>query len=154
MNISDLLVESGIQLDLRAKDKKSAIEELVALLGRVAPLTDSKSVLQAVQDREEIVSTGIGQGIGIPHAKTSMVDSIRIVFARSTAGVEFDALDGKPVHLFFLLVAPLDRSGPHVQTLARIARLLKDASFREALLAAKGAAEIQALIREEEARRF
>lgn len=154
MNISECLVEAGVEPRLAAKDKEGVLSELVRVLGRVSPVRDADQILVAIRDREELMSTGIGQGIGIPHAKTSSVETLRIVFGRSPEGIEFDALDGKPVHLFFLLVAPEDQSGPHVKALARISRLLKDTSFREALLDAKGATEILALIREEEARRL
>lgn len=152
--ISDLLTEAGVEADLKAKDKDAALRELVEVLSRAAPVEKPDDVLAAIRDREELMSTGIGQGVAIPHAKSSSVNGLRIAFGRSKEGIDFAALDGKPVYLFFLLVAPEDQSGPHVKALARISRLLKDASFRESLMTAGDAAEILALIREEEARRL
>ena len=151
MKLSELINEAGISISLQAKDKKGIIEELIDLLANsTGSVKDKEAVLKAVWDREELMSTGIGQGVGIPHAKTNSVDRLYAVFGKSEAGVNFAALDSKPVHLFFLLVAPEDQSGPHVKALARISRLLKQSYFRQALLDAKKSEEILAIIREEE----
>lgn len=151
MKLSDLLTEKAISVGLTARDKRGVIEELVGLLAdAMGTVTDRDAVIKAVWDREELMSTGIGQGVGIPHAKTNAVDRLHAVFGRSDAGVDFSALDSKPVHIFFLLVAPEDLSGPHVKALARISRLLKQSYFRQALMDAKKAQEIMTIIREEE----
>lgn len=152
MKLSELLSENAIGMTLAARDKNEAISELVALLVKSAggAVSRQDDVVKAVWDREELMSTGIGQGVAIPHAKTNAVDKLYTVFGRSPAGIDFAALDQKPVHLFFLLVAPEDQSGPHVKALARISRLLKHAYFRQALIDAKEAAEVMTIIREEE----
>jgi PTS system nitrogen regulatory IIA component len=151
MKLSDLLNEAGISVALKARDKRGIIEEMIDLLDiATGGVKDRAAVLKAVWEREELMSTGIGQGVGIPHAKTNAVDRLHAVFGRSEAGVDFAALDGKPVHLFFLLMAPEDQSGPHVKALARISRLLKQSYFRQALLDARTSAEVLAIIREEE----
>lgn len=139
-------------MSLGARDKRGAIEELVDVLmaaseGRV---TDRDDITRAVWSREELMSTGIGQGVGIPHGKCRAVDRLHIVFGRSLAGIDFSALDQKPVHLFFLLVAPESQAGPHVKALARISRLLKHAYFRQALLDAAKPQDVLTIIREEE----
>lgn len=152
MKLSDLLNEEGITVGLKATDKRGVIEELVGLLLAASGghITKKDEIVKSVWEREELMSTGIGQGVGIPHAKSNAVDRLYAVFGKSDAGVDFAALDQKPVHIFFLLVAPEDQSGPHVKTLARISRLLKHSYFRQALLEARKAAEVLTIIREEE----
>lgn len=152
MKLSDLLTEAGISVSLAATDKRGVIEELVDLLIASAgdAITDRDAIIKAVWEREELMSTGIGQGVGIPHAKTNAVSRLHAVFAKSQKGIEFSALDGKPVSLFFLLIAPEDQSGPHVKALARISRLLKQSYFRQALIDATKSADVLTIIREEE----
>ncbi len=151
MKLSDLLTENGISVALAARDKRGVIEEMVDLLMKSTNgVTDKNAVIKAVWEREELMSTGIGQGVGIPHAKTNAVDKLHAVFGKSEAGVDFSALDGKPVHLIFLLVAPEDQSGPHVKALARISRLLKQSYFRQALQESRKSQEVLTIIREEE----
>ena len=151
MKLSDLLTENGISVALAARDKRGVIEEMVDLLMKSTNgLTAKNAGIKAVWEREELMSTGIGQGVGIPHAKTNAVDKLHAVFGKSEAGVDFSALDGKPVHLIFLLVAPEDQSGPHVKALARISRLLKQSYFRQALQESRKSQEVLTIIREEE----
>ena len=152
MKLSDMLFEDGVKVGLEAIDKRGVIEELVALLGASTggAIKDRDAIVKAVWEREELMSTGIGQGVGIPHAKTNAVDKLYIVFGKSEEGIDFASLDQKKVHLFFLLVAPEDQSGPHVKALARISRLLKHAYFRQALLEAKKTQDVLTIIREEE----
>lgn len=152
MKLSDLLTEEGIKIGLEGSDKKEVIDELTELLVQSSggEVTDKEAITKAVWEREELMSTGIGQGVGIPHAKTNAVDKLYTVFGKSDAGVEFASLDQKPVNIFFLLVAPEDQSGPHVKALARISRLLKHSYFRQALLEAKKSKDVITIIREEE----
>lgn len=150
MKISELLDEGSIEAELRATDKDGVLSELVELTLRKQKSVDRKVVQQAVKQREELMSTGIGNDIGLPHAKTNAVADLIIGFGRSLKGIEFGALDGKPVKLFFMLLAPEDQSGPHVKALAHISRLLKHSYFRDALLGAKNAKEIMQIIRDEE----
>jgi len=102
--------------------------------------------------REALGSTGIGQGIAIPHGKSDCVTKLVSAFGVSRTGVPFDSLDGEPVHLFFLLVAPEDSAGPHLKALARISRLLKDKHFRDTLRLAKDEPELVKTLRDEDAR--
>ncbi|MBL4889378.1 MAG: PTS sugar transporter subunit IIA [Candidatus Lindowbacteria bacterium] len=152
VKLSDLLVEDGINVSLEAKDKTGVITELVGLLTGTTSeeVGCNEDLVAATVSREELMSTGIGQGVAIPHAKSDKVDRLHAVFGRSAAGIDFDSLDQKPVHLFFLLIAPTDQSGPHVKALARISRLLKHAYFRQALLDATKASDVLTIIREEE----
>ena len=97
-------------------------------------------------EREKLGSTGIGNGIAIPHGKLDGLENICLVFGRSVAGIEFDSLDGKPVNLIFLLVAPANSAGVHLKALARLSRLLKEKSFRDSLLAADDAEKLYAIV--------
>ncbi|RMH54013.1 MAG: PTS sugar transporter subunit IIA [Candidatus Hydrogenedentota bacterium] len=150
MKLSDLLMEECIKMKMVAGDKRAAIEELVDVLVTATGKGDREAIIEAVWNREELMSTGIGQGIAIPHAKTNAVGKLYAVFGKSEAGIDFAALDNRPVHIFFLLVAPEDQSGPHVKALARISRLLKHSYFRTALLEATSPSEVLTIIREEE----
>jgi PTS system nitrogen regulatory IIA component len=103
-------------------------------------------------DREGLGSTGIGEGVAIPHGKIPGIDRLVAVFGRSPAGVQFASLDGKPARLFFLILAPENSAGMHLKALARISRLLKDPRFRERLLAAEGAEGLSQVLREADER--
>ncbi len=152
MKIMDFLCDRAIVPSLQATDKKGVIEELIDLLieARKIDPKDRGRMIKSLLDREALGSTGIGQGIGIPHGKLDKVRELVAAFGISQKGVHFDSLDGEPVHLFFLLVAPEDSTGPHLKALARISRLLKDKFFRNTLRKAKTAEEILAIIRRED----
>lgn len=151
MKIMDFLCEKAISPNLQATDKKGAIEELIDLLIEAKKIEpkDRGKLVKALLDREALGSTGIGQGIGIPHGKLEGVRELVAAFGLSQKGVDFESLDGEAVHLFFLLVAPEDSTGPHLKALARISRLLKDKFFRNTLRKAKTVEEILAIIRKE-----
>lgn len=136
MNIMDFIRPDAICVDLRAKDKASAIRELVTLLRQTGAITDEESLVVKLLEREALGSTGIGQGVGIPHGKSTSVRSLVGAFGLSRRGIPFDALDAEPVYLVFLLVAPEDSAGPHLKALAKISRLLKDKFLRTTLRAA------------------
>lgn len=150
MLLTQLLTPAQIRVPLTAPDKPAVLRELTALLAQHAgaPL---EPLLAAVLEREQVLSTGIGHGIAIPHAKSPLVTDLVLVAGASPAGVAFDALDGEPVRLFFLLIGPESAAGTHVKALSRIARLVRRESVREALLAAQsGAAFHQILVEAEE----
>ena len=153
MKIMDFLNPDAVTADLQAKDKEEAIEELVGILAKASGIKEKDKLLKILLNREALGSTGIGQGVGIPHGKCECVKELTAAFALSRKGVNFDSLDGEPVHIFFLLVAPQDSAGPHLKALARISRLLKDRVFRESLKQCRDEKSILRLIEEEDTKR-
>ena len=150
IKILDFLSRTAIVPELKAATKKAAIEELVGLLVKENKVQDADSAVQILMEREKIGSTGIGQGIAIPHAKSEQAKGVAAAFGLSKKGIAFDALDGDPVYIIFLLIAPPDSAAMHLQALARISRMLKDKFFRQSLREAKSTEEILRLIREED----
>ena len=150
MQIMDFLTVDTIKMTLESKAKKDVIKELVELLVKTGKVKDKKKMVQILLEREELGSTGIGQGIAIPHGKSDTVSDLAAAFGLSTDGISFDSLDGEPVNIFFLLVAPEGAAGAHLKALARISSLLKDKYFRKSLLAAKTPEDVITIIQEEE----
>ena len=153
MKIVDFLNEKAITADIKATNKEGIIRELVDVLAKAEGIKNKDELIKVLVNRETLGSTGIGQGVGIPHAKTNAVKKLVAAFGICHNGVDFDALDGEPVFIFFLLVAPEDSAGPHLKGLARISRLLKDKFFRESLKALNDEKTILKLIREEDAKK-
>jgi fructose-specific phosphotransferase system IIA component len=156
MNIMGFLDERAVTTDLKAShSKEEVVKELVELLVKAGSIKDRDvhKLVQILMKRESLGSTGIGQGVAIPHGKSDCVDNLVGAFGVSRAGVNFDSLDGEPVSLFFLLVAPEDSAGPHLKALARISRLLKDKHFRDSLRAAKDEKTLVKIIKDEDERR-
>ncbi len=145
MKLSDILPRGAIIPNLSSSDKKGVLEELAA---SVAPLaqTGSDEIVRVLLEREQLGSTGIGGGIGIPHGKLASINSIVVGFGLSDKGVEFDSLDNKPVHIFFLLITPESSTGSHLRVLAQISKLLKKDHFKESLIKAESIDEIQEII--------
>lgn len=150
MKVLEFLDTSTIQLELKSNTKKDAIVELCQLLHANGKLKDADAAVACLMEREKLGSTGIGQGVAIPHGKCDATEGLVAALGISRKGVEFEALDGEPVFVIFLLVAPPDGSGNHLKALARISRLLKDKFFRQAIKEAKDPAEIQKIIQEED----
>lgn len=150
MQIMDFLSSDAIKMSLESKTKKDAIKELVELLVKSGKVKDKKKMLQTLMEREDLGSTGIGQGIAIPHGKSDTVGDLAAAFGLSADGISFDSLDGEPVNIFFLLVAPEGAAGAHLKALARISSLLKDKYFRKSLLSAKTPEDVVKIIQEEE----
>jgi PTS system nitrogen regulatory IIA component len=150
MKITDFLDRKAIKVGLQATEKEDALKELVDVLATVKEIGDKKSIVRALVERESLGSTGIGQGIAIPHGKTDRVKELVAVLGISQKGVNFEALDGESVYIFFLLVAPKDSAGPHLKALAQISRLLRDSYFCELLKRCHTADEVHELIRREE----
>ena len=149
MRIMDYLCKNAIAVDLKARNKKEVINEMVDHLVKANKISEKGKVVKILLEREELGSTGIGQGIAIPHGKTNQVDDVIISFGSSKQGIDFESLDGEPVYILFLLFAPLESSGIHLKALAKISRLLKDKYFRQALRDAKSAEEVIKVIKEE-----
>jgi len=150
MNIVDLLSPEAITAELAATTKNEALAELTDAILRVESGLDRDDVIAVLQERERLGSTGIGDGVAIPHGKLKNIDKLLISFGRSRAGIDFDSMDGRPAHLFFLLVAPEESVGVHLKTLARISKLLKNTDVRRRLQEAADADEIYQIIAREE----
>lgn len=150
MKILDILTEKSIISDLKGRSKKQVLEELIDALLENKPQLDRERLLSVLLERERLGSTGIGDGIAIPHGKLKDLDQLVLSFGRSGQGVDFESMDGKPVHLFFLLVAPESCAGIHLRALAKIARLLKNGSVRKKLASVDKREEIYAVIQAED----
>ncbi len=146
VRIRDFLHDDLVVEQIKATDKTGVINEFSELLRARDKVRDSAELVRVLLDREALGTTGIGDGVAIPHGKLRGLSEMVIAFGRSSQGVDFEALDGKPVSLFFLLVTPDDDPGGHLKTLARISRLLKSPSLRENLRHAAHKEEIQRLI--------
>lgn len=149
MKILDALLKEAILSDLKANDKKRVLEELVTPVARIADLNHDYLV-KVLMERERLGSTGIGEGIGIPHGKVKDLESLVLGFGLSKKGVDFDSMDGQPAHIFFLLLTPENSTGLHLKLLARISRILKNDLFKQKLLHATNRDEIYSIIKEEE----
>ncbi|MFA6320382.1 MAG: PTS sugar transporter subunit IIA [Candidatus Omnitrophota bacterium] len=154
MKIMDFLNKKAITANLKASDKEGVIREMVDLLAKADEIKNKEELTKALLTRESLGSTGIGQGIGIPHAKSSNSKNLVAAFGLSQKGVNFDSLDGEPVYIFFLLIAPEESAGPHLKALARISRMLKDKYFREMLKKSKDEKEILHIIQEEDSKKY
>ena len=151
MKIMDFLCPDAISLNFEAQDKKTAITEMVELLAECKKIKKPAEVIETVLEREKLGSTGIGQGVAIPHGKTDSVADQVGALAISQKGVEFNSLDGEPVYIIFLLVGPVEVAGQHLKALSRISRLFKDKFFRQALRDAKTKDDVIKIIEQEDA---
>jgi len=142
MALVELVSERIVKIPLESKDKPDVLRELVQILKDAGEIDDFDAVLEAVQEREDKQSTGLEQGIAVPHCKTSAVTRMKLAIGIAPQGVDFDSMDGKPSKLFFLLVAPPDQSGPHVQALAEIAKLARSQVSCRTLVNAEKAREV------------
>jgi PTS system fructose-specific IIC component len=142
MQLSELLTESLISLSLKGENKYQIIEELVDLFDTAEALKDKELALQDVIDREQYLSTGLENGLAVPHGKTNGVQKLRVALGLCPSGVDFDSLDGKATNIIFLLISPKNTSGPHIKALAQITRKLRLDSVRKELLSAKSELEV------------
>ena len=149
MSLIDLVTEKIVRIPLESKDKPDVLRELVRILKDAEEIDDFDSVLQAVQDREDKQSTGLQDGIAVPHCKTAAVASLKFAIGIAPQGIDFDSMDGDPSKLFFLLLAPPGQAGPHVEALAEIAKLAGSKAFCRALINANNAQEVVELIKGE-----
>jgi PTS system nitrogen regulatory IIA component len=153
MKILDALPKEAILVNLKAVDKKGVLEELVNPIAEIAGI-NREELVKVLMERERLGSTGIGEGIGIPHGKFKGLESLILGFGRSQKGVDFDSMDGLPAHIFFLLITPENSTGLHLKLLARISRILKNDLFKEKLLRARNRDEVYSIIKEEEEEEF
>ena len=154
MKITEILTIDHIKPDVQSKEKESIINELIELLKNNESVKDLDEVRRAVLEREKIMSTGVGKGFAIPHAKTSAVNNIIACFGKTTELVDFEALDGEPVNLFFVLIGKDNMVGPHIKMLSRISRMMNKDEFRNDLIKAQSADELYAIFQEEEKKYF
>ena len=150
MKLMEFIVKDAIIPDLKSTEKKEVIKEMVDALQATNSINkdEVKDILRALNKREELGSTGIGKGVAVPHTKHSSIKSIVGLLARSVNGVEFDALDGEPVYLFFLLLSPSDSSSSHLSALERISNVIRDGDFRRFIKEASSKKEIIETIEE------
>ena len=154
MRISDLLIKDRINLDVQANDKPSLIRELAKLHEKTGVLNDYEGYVEALEAREAQSSTGIGEGIAIPHAKTKYVKKPALAMGRKTSGIDYQSLDDEPATLFFMIAAPDGANNTHIETLARLSQLLLDDDFKEALEKAPTADAVLDIINKTEAEKF
>ena len=149
MKILELLSSDAINIDLKATDKKGILDEMVAPVAPQAE-TSPDELVKVLLERERLGSTGIGGGIGIPHGKFKGLTSLILGFGLSRQGVDFESIDGRPTHIFFLLLTPENSAGVHLKLLARISRILKDEDFKTRLMKAESSDDIIAAIDEKD----
>lgn len=149
MKIIDVLKREAVLDDLKSGDKKGVIEELAAPIVSIADV-NQEELVNVLMARERLGSTGIGGGIGIPHGKLGGLDSLLLSFGLSRKGVDFESMDGKPTHIFFLLITPENTTGLHLKLLAQISKILKNDPFKDRLLNAIDGDEIYRVIKEED----
>jgi fructose-specific phosphotransferase system IIA component len=149
MALVDLITTEVVKVPLVSSDKPGVIDELIQVLVDAAKIEDKAAVLDAIHQREALGSTGLESGIAVPHAKTPAIQEITVAIGIAPQGIEFDAMDGKPSKLFFLILAAPDQSGPHIEALAEIAKLSRSKAVLGALMSAASAQEVVDLFRDE-----
>ena len=142
MKLSEILAIENIIPELKARDKQSVLGELAEVIANYDTNIDKEALVKVLIEREHLGSTGIGDGVAIPHGKLNSVKMPIVSFGRSKKGLDFDSMDGQPAFLFFLLLAPENSSGVHLQVLTKIARILKSSTFRKALMEVQSREEI------------
>lgn len=149
MALVDLISSEVVKVPLTADNKPAVLRELIQILKDSGKIDDFDNVLEAIHKREEMGSTGLELGIAVPHAKTEEVKSLTVAIGISPEGIEFESLDGKPSQLFFLMLAPPNQSGPHIEALAEIAKLSRSRAFISTLINARSSQEVVELFRED-----
>jgi PTS system nitrogen regulatory IIA component len=152
VKIGDILVKDAILLDLKSQEKRGVLAEMAKALADSTPGVDAKRLFRVLNEREKLQSTGIGQGVAVPHCRLPDLSHPVTSFSRSRKGVDFGSMDGQPSHLFFLLAVPETSKGQHLKALARISRFLHDVHFRERLWDAGSREEVCRAIEEEDAK--
>jgi PTS system nitrogen regulatory IIA component len=151
MKIMDILVKDAVTLNLGVTTKREVLAEMAAAMSKAESQIDADRLLAVLLEREALQSTGIGEGVAIPHGKMTGLDRLVASFARSPGGVDFESIDGQPTHHFFLLVVPEHSGGQYLKALARISRFFRDASFRDRLTNAESVDDVIRAIQDEDA---
>ena len=146
MKLSKFCEEDLMSFDLAGQGKAEVIKELVEIASHSSAVRDKDELLTAVLEREQLVTTGVGYGVAFPHAKSRTVKGITIAFGRSDVGIDFESMDKKPVHLLFLIAAPEDAIGAHLNVMARLSYIMKSEKNRERLMRAKTAGEVMLIL--------
>jgi PTS system nitrogen regulatory IIA component len=152
MKIMDILLKDAVILDIESTGKREVLAELSEGAANAEASLDTERLFQVLLERENLQSTGIGDGVAIPHGKMPGLARLVASFARSRTGVDFQSIDGQPTHLFFLLVVPEHSGGQHLKALARISRFFRDAAFRKALNEAETREDVFRAIEEQDAK--
>ena len=152
MKITEILKKEHIIADLNLDNKNDVLNEFSEFLKKKGAIENKEALFEALIQREKLGSTGIGENVAIPHAKLDNIDTIITLFARSKKGIEFESLDKEPVHFFCLVIAPANSTGRHLKVLARISKLLKSSSLRDAILNATAVDQIFTILTEEDSK--
>ena len=152
MRIDDILKKESIISDLVGTNKEEVLREVTDFLQSQGLIKNKESLLNTLIEREKLGSTGIGENVAIPHGKSDELSHIITVFARSLKGVDFEALDQKPVHFVCMVIAPSNSTGQHLKTLARISRIFKSQNLRDGILKLQNADQIYSLLLEEDSK--
>jgi PTS system nitrogen regulatory IIA component len=152
MKIMEILAKDAVVLNLGVRTKREVLAEMAAALAKVEPQIDAERLLEVLLEREALQSTGIGEGVAIPHGKLAGLDRLVATLARSREGIDFDSIDGQPTHHFFLLVVPEHSGGQYLKALARISRFFRDAVFRQRLSEGETLEDLIRAIEEEDAK--
>lgn len=152
MKIMDILATDAVILNLGAREKRDVLADMSQALAKVEPQIEADRLLEVLLEREALQSTGIGEGVAIPHGKMVGLDRLVASFARNPDGVDFDAIDGQPTQHFFLLVVPEHSGGQYLKALARISRFFRDAAFRQKLVEADSVDDVIRAIEQEDAK--
>ncbi len=150
MKLVDVLKKECVIPNLHSRTKPEVIKEISERVASVYPNINPERLVDVLMEREKLCSTAVDAGVAIPHGKLSGLGSIITAFGRSLEGIDFESLDGKPTHLFILLVAPENSAGAHLKLLARISRIFKDSEFRSRIMEAKSQSEIYEIVTEED----
>ncbi len=150
MNLAEIISPETVKVPLLATEKRDAIDELVDVLAAASLISDVQTTKEVVWEREQQRSTGIGEGLAIPHGKSNCFDRLLIALGRPASPIDFDSVDRKPVNLIVLLVSPPDKTADHIQALGKISRLMADPDFRESAYSATDAEELYELFRKQE----
>ncbi len=152
MKIMEILARDAVILDLGVRTKREVLAEMAAALAKVEPQIEADRLLEVLLEREALQSTGIGEGVAIPHGKLAGLGRLVATFARSQEGVDFESIDGQPTHHFFLLVVPERSGGQYLKALARISRFFRDAAFRQKLVEGETLDDLIHAIEDEDAK--
>jgi PTS system nitrogen regulatory IIA component len=150
MRLIDVLIKEHIMPSLKSRQKRELLDEMATEIASMVVGLNREKLLEVLLEREKLGSTGIGHGVAIPHSKLEGVDGIIVAFGRSKKGVDFQSMDNRPVHLFFMIIAPVNSTAMHLKVLASISRLLRDKDFRKRLIKAPTQDEIFTIISEED----